>query len=149
MRVSHPLDQQLLVKLSFTEQRTSHAKQVHFLQFEIHSLEMDSTKDFMHMMPCGGDDNSKKESKSGGGDGARSEVSPGAARAAMRPAGGVGRNGTYGREEITALRGIFDLYDVEKKGTIGVKELEAILQKMGHNAGKLPVASCVFTMVAS
>ncbi|CAM9524100.1 unnamed protein product, partial [Hapterophycus canaliculatus] len=37
----------------------------------------------------------------------------------------------YGREEVSALRGIFNLYDAENTGTIGVKELEGILQKVG------------------
>lgn len=50
-------------------------------------------------------------------------------------AGGSGQ-GVYGREEVSALRGIFNLYDAENTGTIGVKELEGILQKVGHNPGE-------------
>lgn len=51
-------------------------------------------------------------------------------------AGAGARGGTYGREEVSALKGIFSLYDAENTGTIGVKELEGILQKVGHSPGE-------------
>lgn len=48
---------------------------------------------------------------------------------------GVRKGGVYGREEVSALKGIFNLYDAESTGTIGIQELEGILQKVGHNPG--------------
>lgn len=45
--------------------------------------------------------------------------------------------GSYGREEVSALKGIFNLYDAEETGTIGIKELEGILQKLGYNPGEI------------
>lgn len=47
----------------------------------------------------------------------------------------AGGGGVYGREEVSALKGIFNLYDAENTGTIAVKELEGILQKVGHSPG--------------
>lgn len=41
-------------------------------------------------------------------------------------------SGTYSREEISALRGIFSLYDVEATGCINLAELEGVLSKVGH-----------------
>ena len=39
---------------------------------------------------------------------------------------------TYSREEISALRGIFSLYDTDDSGHISTRELEAVLQKIGR-----------------
>lgn len=78
----------------------------------------------------------------GGGDHQRPSASAGAAVAgtqAQSRAGG--RKGVYGREEVSALKGIFNLYDAENTGTIGVKELEGILQKVGHNPGERRLVS--------
>lgn len=44
--------------------------------------------------------------------------------------------GTYSKEEIAALKSIFDLYDAEDTGMIPITELEGILQKLGHSAGE-------------
>lgn len=44
--------------------------------------------------------------------------------------------GTYGREEVSALKGIFHLYDAENTGMIRVNELEGILEKVGHSSGE-------------
>eukprot|EP00904_Undaria_pinnatifida_P006095 jgi/Undpi1/2615/HiC_scaffold_13.g05994.m1 len=85
-----------------------------------------------------------RASNSGGGGGGGSEEpamrSPGhrgsASAGAGAGGGGGGRRaagGVYGREEVSALRGIFKLYDAEETGTIGIKELEGILQKVGYN----------------
>lgn len=88
-----------------------------------------------------------RASNSGGGGGGGSEEpamrSPGhrgsASAGAGAGGGGGGRRaagGVYGREEVSALRGIFKLYDAEETGTIGIKELEGILQKVGYNPGE-------------
>lgn len=68
------------------------------------------------------------------GSGERTSASAGAAAEGMQPQ--AGGQGVYGREEVSALKGIFNLYDAENTGTIGVKELEGILQKVGHNPGE-------------
>lgn len=62
----------------------------------------------------------------------RGSASAGAGAGGARAAGGV-----YGREEVSALKGIFNLYDTEETGTIGIKELEGILQKVGYNPGEI------------
>lgn len=57
--------------------------------------------------------------------------------------------GSYGREEVSALKGIFNLYDAEETGTIGIKELEGILQKVGYNPGEILMIRCVCTRTSS
>jgi EF hand len=37
---------------------------------------------------------------------------------------------TYSREEVTALQGIFSLYDADHSGRITVQELSAVLSKV-------------------
>lgn len=59
----------------------------------------------------------------------------------VSPAGRRGVTGMYSRDEVAALRGIFSLYDTENTGSIGVSDMEGILQKVGHNAGELAVAT--------
>lgn len=76
------------------------------------------------MDSCGG--SSGQRAKGGGGQ--RASESAGGRVAA-------GGGGVYGREEVSALKGIFNLYDAENTGTIAVKELEGILQKVGHSPG--------------
>jgi hypothetical protein len=39
----------------------------------------------------------------------------------------------YSKEELSALRGIFALYDPDGSGAISVRELEGLLQKIGHS----------------
>lgn len=63
-------------------------------------------------------------SKPGGGGGGSGED------------GGVPRQGIYGKEEVSTLKGIFNLYDAENTGTIGINELEGILYKVGHSQGE-------------
>ena len=41
----------------------------------------------------------------------------------------------FSKEELSALRGIFALYDPDGTGSISVKELESLLQKIGHSTG--------------
>lgn len=65
----------------------------------------------------------------------RTSASAGAAAGGSHAQTEGGGQGVYGREEVSALKGIFSLYDAENTGTIGVKELEGILQKVGHNPG--------------
>ncbi len=72
----------------------------------------------------------------GDGDHHRTSASAGAATGGTQGQARGGRQGVYGREEVSALKGIFNLYDAESTGTIGVKELESILQKVGHNPGE-------------
>lgn len=50
--------------------------------------------------------------------------------------GGVPTQGIYGKEEVSTLKGIFNLYDAENTGTIGINELEGILYKVGHSQGE-------------
>lgn len=71
-----------------------------------------------------------------GGERQRPSASAGAAAGGTHVQAGGGGQGVYGREEVSALKGIFSLYDAENTGTIGVKELEGILQKVGHNPGE-------------
>lgn len=74
------------------------------------------------------------------GEHQRPSASAGAAAGGSHAQAGSGGQGVYGREEVSALKGIFSLYDAENTGTIGVKELEGILQKVGHNPGENRVA---------
>lgn len=61
-------------------------------------------------------------------DGAKTEVPASA---------GVGsQSSVYGPEEIATLRGIFGLCDVEHTGTVAVRDLDGILQKVGHSPGE-------------
>lgn len=76
------------------------------------------------------------EKTTGGAGGERTSISGGTSGGAGRGTAGD----TYGREEVSALKGIFNLYDAENTGTIGVNELEGILQKVGHSPGE--VSSC-------
>lgn len=89
----------------------------------------------------------------GGGDGdhQRTSASAGAAAGGTQAPSRGGGQGVYGKEEVSALKGIFDLYDAENTGTIGVKELEGILQKVGHNPGECVALSktCVRHQVIS
>lgn len=83
-------------------------------------------------------DDSEPPSTMRGGGGGNHQRTPASAGAAV---GGTqtqarGGQGVYGREEVSALKGIFNLYDAENTGTIGVQELEGILQKVGHNPGE-------------
>lgn len=82
-------------------------------------------------------DDSDQPSTMRGGEQQRISASAGAAiggtQAQAQTRGGG--QGVYGREEVSALKGIFNLYDAENTGTIGIKELEGILQKVGHNPG--------------
>eukprot|EP00752_Nemacystus_decipiens_P001538 g1507.t1 len=68
-----------------------------------------------------------------GGAQQRTSASAGAAGGGTQAKTRSDGQGVYGREEVSALKGIFNLYDAENTGTIGVKELEGILQKVGHN----------------
>jgi Ca2+-binding EF-hand superfamily protein len=50
----------------------------------------------------------------------------------------------YSKEELSALRGIFALYDPDGSGAIAVRELEGLLQKIGHStesAGEILTAA--------
>ncbi|CAN0462050.1 unnamed protein product [Ectocarpus sp. 12 AP-2014] len=76
-------------------------------------------------------DNGGTPSTTGRGEHQRTSASAGAAAGGMQPQ--AGGQEVYGREEVSALKGIFNLYDAENTGTIGVEELEGILQKVGHN----------------
>ena len=55
------------------------------------------------------------------------------------PETGVGArsSGFYGSEDMSALKEIFSLYDIDKKGTVAINDLEGILQKVGHSSGKI------------
>lgn len=99
--------------------------------------------------------NESRDSAAGGGDGGgdggggsgfeeapvrrtdhRGSASAGAGARGARAAG------VYGREEVSALKGIFNLYDAEETGTIGIKELEGILQKVGYHPGEIRTRTC-------
>lgn len=86
----------------------------------------------------GNDDDGGGDRGGGGGIGGGQDVSAsGGERTSPIGAAGLGGgSGTYGQEEVTALKGIFNLYDAENTGTIGINELEGILQKVGHNPGE-------------
>ena len=91
-----------------------------------------------HGEDCGGGngiDGEEESTMRGDEDHQRASASPGAATAGAQARDRGGGQGVYGREEVSALKGIFNLYDAESTGTIGVKELESILQKVGHNPG--------------
>lgn len=82
---------------------------------------------------------------SGGGEidiavASREETSGGRA-GNVSPAGRKGVTGMYSRDEVAALKGIFSLYDTENTGSIGVSNLEGILQKVGHNAGEFAMGT--------
>lgn len=79
---------------------------------------------------------SDQPSTMSGGAQQRTSASAGAAVGGIQTQTRSGGQGVYGREEVSALKGIFNLYDAENTGTIGVKELEGILQKVGHNPGE-------------
>lgn len=81
-------------------------------------------------------EDSDQPSNMTGGEQHRTSASAGAAVGGTQSQPRGGRQGVYGREEVSALKGIFNLYDAENTGTIGVKELEGILQKVGHNPGE-------------
>lgn len=94
----------------------------------------------------GGDGGGSSGGDGGGGSGLeeppvrrtdhRGSASAGAGARGTRAAG------VYGREEVSALKGIFNLYDAEETGTIGIKELEGILEKVGYSPGEILVALC-------
>lgn len=86
-------------------------------------------------------DDSNQPSTMRGGDQQRMSASAGAAIEGTQSQTRGGGQGVYGREEVSALKGIFNLYDAENTGTIGVKELEGILQKVGHNPGERRLVS--------
>lgn len=86
-------------------------------------------------------DDSDQPSTMRGGAQQRTSTSAGAAVGGTQVQTRSGGQGVYGREEVSALKGIFNLYDAENTGTIGVKELEGILQKVGHNPGERRLVS--------
>lgn len=90
-------------------------------------------------------DGSEQPSTMSGGDHQRTSASAGAAVGGIQAQTRGGGQGVYGREEVSALKGIFNLYDAENTGTIGVQELEGILRKVGHNPGgrRLVSTACV------
>lgn len=88
------------------------------------------------------------EREDGGGGGGGGELAAGSGGGCVSFSAGVGAGttragGTYGKEEVSAMKGIFNLYDADNSGTIGMKELEAILQKVGHSPGQPCVPSRV------
>lgn len=78
----------------------------------------------------------------GGGDSdvGGTEGVDGAKREVQASAGVGSRSSVYGPEEISTLRGIFSLCGAQHTGTVAVKDLEGILQKVGYSPGV-----CVFT----
>ncbi|GMI40221.1 hypothetical protein TrCOL_g2121 [Triparma columacea] len=44
-----------------------------------------------------------------------------------------GNSNSYSREEVSALKGLFSLYDTDDSGYISVKEVDALLQKIGRS----------------
>lgn len=82
------------------------------------------------------DDTDQPSTTMSEGEQQRTSASAGAGVGGTQAQTRGGGQGVYGREEVSALKGIFNLYDAENTGTIGVRELEGILQKVGHNPGK-------------
>jgi Ca2+-binding EF-hand superfamily protein len=54
---------------------------------------------------------------------------------------------TYSREEVTALQGIFSLYDADHSGRITVQELSAVLSKVCTVSKSSDV--CVFERIVN
>lgn len=78
------------------------------------------------------------DASDGGGDGevGGTESVDGAKKEVQASAGVESRSSVYGPEEISTLRGIFGLCDVEHTGTVAVRDLNGILQKIGHSPGE-------------